>query len=183
MLEILLPILSMSVLARMSGGGILPLPRALQRLPEVLFAGGISGGVYALHASLPLSLLALVWSYWWMETGHGTAFTMGRHPETAQSDRKQFLSPVIDPICRAVGAPLGGSFYCWLFMGLKGLLIGLPCFPFGLLLAWLWPLGYEIGWTTRDHFPEITKKVAPTEIGEYLTGYFAGIVVLLCLTA
>jgi hypothetical protein len=175
-IEIVCPIILMSILGRMSGGGIVSLPRSLSRLPELLFAGGISVGVYALHASLPLALLALVWSFFWMETGHGTAYSMGRKPALALSLRKQFLSRIVDPICLRLRAPLGGSFYCWLFMGLKGFLIGLPAFPFGLLLAVAWPAGYELGWRLKGK-----TRLIPTEIGEYATAAAAGVVVSLCL--
>lgn len=112
-----------------------------------------------------------------METGHGTAYTMGRLPATAQSGRKQTLSWVVDPLCKAVGAPLGGSFYCWLFMGLKGLLIGLPLFPLGLVLAVLWPLAYEIGWFATERSGKIRSKMGATEIGEWITGGFTGLII------
>lgn len=175
--QIIIPTILMSVLARASGGGIVPLPAVLSRLPELLFAGGISVGVYALHHSLLLSLLALLWSYIWMETGHGTAFHMARNPTSAQGDRKQTLSRVIDPLCRAVGAPLGGVFYCWTFMGLKGLLIGLPLFPFGLPLVVLWPLAYELGIRLEEANVTSERGMA----GEWWAGAFTGLLLGLSL--
>lgn len=181
MFEIILLVPLMAVLARAAGGGLFA-TRLPSFLPEVLF--GLFFGVvfHMLHGGGTLAfLVAAAWSYGWMETGHGTAYTMGRQPATAQSGRKQTLSRVIDPLCAAVGAPLGGRFYCWAFMGLKGALIGLPVAPAGLLLAFLWPAAYEAGWALTERFPALRARFAATELGEWLTGASAGLILALAL--
>lgn len=155
-------VISMSILARMAGGGIWP--NRPSGLAELLFATPI--GIAYGGASV-MGGLAIAWTYLFMQTGHGTAFAMGRHPEYAQNGRKQFLSRFIDPICMAIRKPLGGMFYCWAFMGLKGLLIGIPVAPYGLFLAVLWPLGYELGYRIEN-----TSKY-----GELISGAFAGLIV------
>ena len=171
-----LMILLMAVLARMAGGGkIIPMPKVCDRLPEFLFACSFGATAYCGIQCLVLAAAALAWSYCWMETGHGTAFHMGRRPDIAQSGRKQFLSLPIDALCKALKKPLGGRFYCWAFMGLKGLLIGLPAAPFGLLLAFLWPMGYEVGRRLQD-----TGKTG-SQWCEYLSGGAAGLVVSLAI--
>lgn len=170
----------MAVLARASGGGLFAtsLPDKLGFLPELAF-GAVFGLVFHMeHGGLLLPLLAAVWSFLWMETGHGTAFHMGRRPSEALSGRKQTLSVVIDPLCRAVGAPLGGKFYGWAFMGLKGALIGLPVAPAGLLLAVLWPLAYFVGMYLLWEPEEDNGR---GDVAELLSGAFAGLILGLAL--
>ena len=167
----------MALLSRMSGGGLFA-SRIPSFLPEVLFALGFGLGAHLLGYPWYVVVLSSVWSYIWMQTGHGTAFKMGREPDTALSGRKQTLSYVVDPICKALGRPLGEGLYCWVFMGTKGLLIGLPVAPFGLLLGILWPIGYEIGYQARER---VSSSVSATATGEMVTGFFAGAVILLQL--
>lgn len=174
-LLVLIPFLY-AILGRMAGGGIVALPKLLDRLPEVLIAAGTTLAGYMLHLNPALALAQFFTSYFGIETGHGTAYSMGRNPGIAQSGRKQFLSKLVDPVCKALNKPLGGTFYSWLFMGLKGLLIGLSAFPCGIALAVLWPLAYEIGWQCRER--QILKQMRPTEIGEYVSVFFYG----LCLS-
>lgn len=168
MLIVLLMI--MAVLARASGGGIWSLPNSLSRLPEIAFSAVFGLAVFSLFGGAA-GLIAWIWSYAWMETGHGTAFHMGDRPQDAQGGRKQFLSPVVDAACEARGWPLGGWQYCWLFMGLKGALIGLPVAPAGLLLAFLWPASYWIG-----------RKFKSGALCEFLSGACAGFVIWVYLT-
>lgn len=59
--------------------------------------------------------------------------------------------------------------YSWICMVMKGLLIGLPIFPFGLILVPLWPASYVVSF----------RYFNTSAIAEYLTGYYAG--VALCL--
>ena len=161
----LLLVLIMPLLARAAGKGL------FFRLPSLLFAAPF-GAIAGLTSALYLVPLAFVWAYAFFETGHGTAFHMGRKPSTAQSGRKQFLSVLVDPVCELLGFKLGGKAYCWLFMGLKGWLIALPLgvwYP--LYFAIAWPLAYEIGFQLRERLG-IGK---PTETGEYLTGLAAGV--------
>lgn len=169
-------IILMSVLARASGGGFFKVEGFAGRIPEILFA--IPFGLCAAQATGLWSMFfyGFLSSYFAMETGHGTAFSMGRAPEGALSGRKQFLSPPIDALCRALGAPLGGRFYCYAFMGLKGLWLGLAAFPLGLSLAILWPVTYDLG-----RWLEAKKLPGNWEWGEVLSGAAAGLVVGLSL--
>lgn len=158
----------MAVLSRLSGGGLFA-SKLPARLPEILFSLPF-GYVLVMHTgNMYWGLAAWLWSYIWMETGHGTAFHMGLKPEVAQSGRKQALSAVIDPVCSVLGYPLGGKLYCWLFMGLKGMLIGLPVAPFGFTLAFLWPFGYWLGRIMGNRHGEI----------EWISGIFSGVIIYL----
>jgi hypothetical protein len=183
-------VLLMAALARMAGGGLGAhilnkkgavdslgrdkggaLPYNLTFLPEVAF-GAVFGVMFDFKHSFHgwehfYAIAAAGWSYYWLEAGHGIAMHMGRRPRLAQGKRKQRLSFIIDPLCRAIGAPLGGLVYCWAFMGLKGLLIGLPAAPFGLLLAFLWPAAYHV----ERHY------IRDFKWSEYLSGGSAGLVI------
>lgn len=170
MLSALLLMAVMAVLARASGGGIVKLPEGWNRVPEIAFGLIFGLAVFSYFGALA-GLLAAVWSFAWMETGHGTAFHMGERPEIALTGRKQFLSPLVDWICRKNGHMLGSRFYCWLFMGLKGALIGLPVAPAGLLLAFLWPASYWVG-----------RKLNAAALCEPASGACAGFVIWLYLT-
>lgn len=168
----LIPIIYMAVSARAAGGGLFNLNGAWGKLPEFAFALAFGVAAFHLLPSLVLAGASVAWSFAWMESGHGTAFHMGRRPQEAQGARKQFLSPVIDAACKRLGAPLGGRVYCWLFMGLKGALIGLPAFPYGLALAFLWPATYEVGRLLQDW-----KIVKDGAYCEWLSGAAAGAVI------
>jgi hypothetical protein len=154
----------MAALGRAAGGGLGAkyldkegvkdgkMPFSMTWLPEALIciALGAAVGVEAAdqfnHALWGLlSMPAAGWVYAWVQTGHGTAYHMGRTPASAQGERKQTLSIVVDPVCKWLGWTLGERPYCYLFMGLKGLLIGLPLFPLGLIMAVLWPVAYDLG--------------------------------------
>lgn len=168
-------ILWQAIAARAAGGGIF---KNLWRVPEILFALPFGLAAFALSGEWWLGLLGAVWSFLWMETGHGTAFWMGYQPKDAQSGRKQFLSPVVDAVTRAAGRPLGGVFYCWVFMGLKGFLIALPCGWWAFLLAFLWPAYYQIG---REL--QVKGWVKDGAVCEWLSGGAAGLVVWAALFA
>lgn len=166
-------IVIMAILARQSGGGLGAkyLPRSLTWLPEALFAVpiGYAGAVGMMHmtdADFPPPIAfaaACVWSYLWMQTGHGTVLQWGSDPSKAVG-RAQTLTPVINWIAARLGLTVGDVGYCRLFMAVKGFLIGLPAG--GLPLAFLWPLAYEIGVRLRRH-----------EVSELLSGAFAGALV------
>lgn len=167
-----------SVMSRMSGGGLLAekLPKFL---PELLFS--LSFGVVAsrhfsepLHAVL-IGLACVAWSYLWMQTGHGTAYHMAANPAAAQGDRKQFLSIVIDPICKLFSQPLGEAFYCWTFMGLKGALIHLPLGFYAAPAAILWPLAYYIG---HRLVPRFYPKIEGTAVAETIAGATSGVLII-----
>ena len=156
----------MSIFSRMSGGGLgaRHLPKGL---PELLFGFCFAINAYV-HFGPIVSILAWIAALLFMQTGHGTAFHMGRHPEYA-IDRKQFLSSFVDPLCRFLKITIGSAAYCWIFMGLKGALIGISGGYQGLLLGILWPLSYEISWRLRNG----------TALGEWLSGVSAGMILLM----
>jgi len=169
-------IILMAVLFRMCGGGLLADRFKVKFLPELAFSSVVAFHVWPEHGS---ALAALAWAVTFLavEAGHGTAMFMGKKPETALSGRKQTLSLVIDPISRAFSAPLGGVFYCWAFMGLKGALIGLSVAPAGLLLAVLWPASYWVGnyllFDKEDGYGrgDIAELLAGASVGLVLTLY------------
>lgn len=165
MLYILI-VVYMAVTARMSGGGIGA--QYLDRfkitwLPEVFFA--LPFGFALSQVVGPWGWLAAVWSYLWMQTGHGTVLQWGRDPVQAFG-RIQTLTPVVDWLAKRLGLQLGKIGYCRLFMAVKGFLIGLPVG--GLPLAILWPLAYEIGVRAKKH-----------EVSELLSGAFAGVSIII----
>lgn len=165
----------MSALARASGGGlgahILDArkdggksPFNLTWLPEALFGlciGLATGYEYGWLWTLP----AFAWSYIFMQSGHGTFYNM-QGWQSSNPDRKQTLEYVVRPVFNLFGWSIYTPRYSWACMGLKGAMIGLPLFPFGLLLAFLWPLAYAI----KD-----------SELGEWLSGAFTGLCIVLFL--
>lgn len=172
-IAIALLVVYQAIAARAAGGGIF---KNIGRIPEILFALPFGLAAYAWSGEPMVAGLGAVWSFLWMETGHGTAFWMGYCPSDARGERKQFLSPVVDAVTRAAGRDLGGVFYCWVFMGLKGLLISLPCGPWAILLAFLWPAAYQVG-----RYLQYNDKVEGGALCEWLAGGAAGLVVGLSL--
>jgi hypothetical protein len=117
----------------------------------------------------PWGWLAAAWSYAWMQTGHGVVLPWGKALQFIDKDRRQLLSPVVDWLAdmlkikktQADGYSKTLN-YCRLFMAVKGFLIGLPVG--GILLANLWPLGYEIG-----------NRMKNAELKEYISCTGAGL--------
>lgn len=175
MIEALL-ILHMAVAARMAGGGLNAhllnkkgatdedgnglggvAPVNLTWVPEILFAlpFGVFGFAVADGAlAFLLAIPAVVWSYAWIQTGHGVVLPWGKPMRLIDMQRKQTLSPVVDWLAAKLKMQTKVGYiedktygysvaYCRLFMAVKGLLIGLPVG--GIPLAILWPLAYEIG--------------------------------------
>lgn len=122
------------------------------------------------HSSILWGITASFWVYGWFQTGHGTAYDMGSNPSVALSGRKAPLSYVIDPLCKALGKPLGGVFYCWVFMGLKGFLMHLPLGPWAILMAIQWPAAYWVGNCL------VPKTIDGEMVAELLSGAFSGAV-------
>lgn len=154
----------MAFLARCSGKD---LPSWAKRIPEAIFA--IPFG-YALCLSTGiwyLGILGWLWTYFAMELGHGNAYHMGKL-ETQFPDRHQTLDYLVRPITNRLGFLPRSESYCWVFMGIKGLLIGLPAAPAGILLAFFWPFAYWIA------FWLLKRDSAPAE---WISGAFAGILV------
>lgn len=171
-LSALLPVYS-AVTSRMAGGGLGAkyLPKAV---PELLFClpFGYLGFVQYTNHPYAAAVACFTAAFVAHNTGHGTAMHMGGMPETALSGRKQMLSSIVDPICAAANQPLGGVFYCWLFMAIKGFLIGLSTATLlGLSLTLLWPLSYYVGMKLRNGWGQV----------EYISGACAGLVIFLSL--
>lgn len=156
----------MAFLARASGGGVGA--HHLDRfkatwLPEAIFALCI--GLAAGHEFGWWWTLTAIWSYLAMQAGHGTFYQMNGW-ESSNPDRIQKIEYIIRPVFKLFNWSIYRPSYSWACMGLKGLAIGLPLFPYGLLLAVLWPLAYTRG----------------TVSGEYLSGAFTGLCLVLWLS-
>lgn len=176
---------TMSMLARASGGGILKIYGWAGGLPEILFGFffGLTAYFWAFdhfsHHAFAVGFLAWIWSWQWMETGLDTAFHMGLDEEDVKTGKaKDLLEVVVKPLCAALEQPLGGQFYCWVLMGLKGLLI---CFPVGwaALLAFpLWPTCYYFG---NRVVPRLWPTVDGEMVAEFLSGGVAGFLIWLSI--
>lgn len=174
----------MAAMARASGGGlnVTKLPIWCNRVPELLFALPFGYAAFVASGSVWCGLACWLWSFIAMELGHGNAYHMGAKQHDFP-DRRQTLDYLVWPLCHAIewAAHLAGkkleiaprsAIYCWVFMGLKGLLIGLPAYPFGIALAVLWPLAYWIS------FVILKKDSAPAE---WISGASAGILLACAL--
>lgn len=155
-------------------GGSMPFAQILDReadvfgrkisfawLPEALFA--IPFGFYVADqiggfAGELGGLIAFLWSYGWMQTGHGAVLAWGNpNPE-----REHTLTPVVNWLADYFNIDRGGVGYCRLFMAVKGFLIGVPTGPGAIVTAILWPAAYEIGYRARWHhgFTEALTGIA-----------------------
>jgi hypothetical protein len=157
MIELLL-IPYCAITARLSG---MDMPRGFGRVPEIAFALPFAY-LYYPHW---YAVLVLVYAYFCIETG---IEFLPKGQNTAPNVRQRTLSPVVNFIARRFKVPTGAAAYCAISQGVKGFVIGLAAFPFGLLLALGWPLSYYIGHKLSRHW-----------ISEALTGVFAGIVLYL----
>lgn len=190
-------ILYMIVFCRMSGGGLnswilmkkgefqddnllMPgkMPFNLSWVPELLFAlpFGIVIATLAAKGFLWTSLLivlATIWSYLWMETGHGVVLHFGDNPEESKGSRKHTLSPFVDALAKKMNIEIGSKLYCYMFFALKGFLISLPIG--GIFLAITWPIGYY----TSRLLIKCGVKYDTHAIGECICGFFAGLAIVL----
>lgn len=165
-------------------GGVLPFNGTW--IPELLFAvpfGVLSYKILiACGVWLPASILGGVAitarCYLWMQTGIGYVLGWGEpRPITADPNRHQTLTPVVDWLAAKLGITktIGDAQnsptinYCRLFMAVKGFLIGLPAG--GVVLAVLWPLGYEIGARSRGRLGDLKSHM----LTELTAGAGAGI--------
>jgi hypothetical protein len=165
-----------AITARMSGGGLGA--HVLDRfkatwLPEVFFA--LPFGFALSQVVGPWGWLAAVWSYLWMQTGHGVVLPWGKALQYTDKDRAQTLSPFVDWLSDRLKIQKVQSDgysktlnYCRLFMAVKGFLIGLPVG--GISLAVFWPLAYEIG-----------HRLDNAALKEWLAGTGAALAVILFL--
>lgn len=167
-------LLVMPILARMSGGGFGAkllnkkgaknadgsdkggvMPVNLSMVPEILF-GAMFGVAVTLATPVWLSwywdvlifLTVTGWSWGWMETGISPALQWGKRPEEATTVERD-LTPVINFLAPRLGVRLGSRAWCWLWMAVKGFLIGMPVG--GFLLAVLWPASYDLKVYTKSH--------------------------------
>lgn len=157
----LLAIPLMAAIARASGMGVIY--KVPSWVPEALF--GIIIGLASSYHFGYWGYLGAVWSYIWMQSGHGAFYNM-KGWQSSDSDRMQTIEKIVRPLFLKFGGNIHTPLYSWLCMGFKGLMIGLPLFPFGLFLALFWPASYAI----RDHV-----------WGEWLSGAFTGICIVLFL--
>jgi len=160
----------MAFTARLSGGGYFAplldkkgkekgiMPYNLTWLPELFFTLPFGLTALWMYGEWWQGLLAWAGAYIFMQSGHGTAYHMGFYPQEALKidpktgqRRVQKLSMIVDPICKLFKKPLGGFWYCSLFMGLKGFLIAASVPVAALILAVLWPVGYYYGWKLHNN--------------------------------
>ena len=135
----------MGFLSSLSGGSFPALKNLgkLSFLPEVLFSLVISCCLYTTGVHWALCLLAWVWSYLWMQTGHADALPWDDDKAyKGTNQRDNTLTPLINFIAGIFGVKRRTEPYAWIFMAVKGFLISLPIGGLGVIF---WPLGYEIG--------------------------------------
>lgn len=167
MLEIVFNIF-MAVFARQAGGGLKVKYLTDGALPEIFFSLTFTGYLALMlspwfFAFAPLVFLAF-------QTGHGNALDF---KDVHDPNRMNRIEPVVRWIADKLKIPHNTPAYDWIFMGLKGFLIGLPAG--GVLLAFLWPLAYQI----RNWIEPITGMPKAHSIAEALTGVFAAISAIL----
>jgi len=156
----------MAGLSRLCGwGGV---PKALGGFPEILWGLAIAGAVGYQTESAVLFLLAWLWSWLWMEAGHGNAYHDGAEKDGFPDRFQAPIDYVVRPVCKLLKWEVRGTAYCRLFMATKGLMIGLPLYPFGLALAVAWPLAYAIS------FRVLKRGSMPAE---WISGAAAGLVI------
>lgn len=191
----LLPIY-MAITSRMSGGGLGAPWLAkynMSWLPEVFFTipFGVVGGYYAElifnnnWITYGYGMFAFVWSYLWMQTGHAAALPWDVIEKQAKMARDNTLTPVVKFLCHLFkvkytttntkGEPAYTEAYSWMFMSLKGFLIGLSCGAF--MNALFWPLGYEAG----SHLKGKTGPVDPHAFAEGFAGFGAALSIIITL--
>lgn len=111
----------------------------------------------------PLALVTL----FGLSTGHGRFFVM--QGANLNDPNPEWIEKNL--VLRFYKGDITKPLYSWVCMGIKGLMIGLPVFPFGIALGLLWPAAYVVS----------NKCFKTTAIAEYLTGYFAGVIICLSI--
>lgn len=137
---------------------------ALRWFSIIAFTLAFAYGAHALYGwyATPLAIVTAMG----LNTGHGRFFAM-RGANLNDPNPEWIETAIVQRFYRGdVTKPI----YSWLCMGTKGLMIGLPVFPFGIALGLLWPAAYVVSF----------RYVQSSLLAEYLTGYFAG--VILCLS-
>lgn len=164
---LLIPV--MSILARMSGGG-LGADKIWGRLPELLFALVFSLASFKLYGVWWVSVLFFIESYFAMEMGHGTFYEMKGYvySEVNGKPRKQLIEYFVRPFYFGnIEDPL----YSWVCMAVKGFLIALPLGLLSPINAIMWPLSYWIG----------VKIIKNIEYGEWFSGGLSGFLIAVSL--
>ena len=163
LLSSLIPL--MAFLHYWAGGNIFPLPKKFSWLPEATMGLIIAGAVSFHYGNWWIFAPVAVFSFFMINLGHGTIYKMTGW-QSSDPNRKQTLECVVRFFYRGdIHKPL----YSWLCMGFKGLLIGLPLFPYGLSLAFLWPLAYYLGNVQLGH----------NKYAELISGAILGVVIAL----
>lgn len=188
-----------------SKGGLMPFN--MTWLPELLFAVviGFSSVRGFENLGVDMSFLrffavwagTMAWAFLWMQTGHAAILPWDKVDTRPEMSRDNTLTPFVRWLCDLLkiewfrykpGLDGGNDYpvyteaYVWTFAGVKGFLIGLPVG--GVLLAGLWPFGYEIGSHAKNHLADKTG-VDLHIVSEGAAGAGAGIacVAWLSLTA
>jgi hypothetical protein len=156
----------MAGLSRLCGWG--GAPKALSGVPKILWGLAIAIAVAYHTDSALFFLIAWVWSWFFMKAGHGNAYHDGTEKDAFPDRFQKPIDYVARPVCNLLKWEIRGTAYCRLFMGFKGLMIGLPLFPFGLALAVAWPLAYAIS------FRVLKQKSMPAE---WMSGAAAGLAI------
>ena len=119
---------------------------------------------------VPFALAVL--TYAGIQSGHGNVYHMGTESEKENSPRG--LDRNFGWVAKRLGLTPRSPKYCWLLMGIKGLWIGLPVFPYGLINAFFWPLSYWVSfkfWATSLYAEWISHGLlAVILLGAYYYG-------------
>lgn len=130
----------------------------------IAFTACMGYGAYALYGLYYIPLAAV--TFLGLNTGHGRFFAM-RGADLNDPNPEWIETNLVLPWYKGnIQTPL----YSWVCMGIKGLLIGFPIMPFGLILGLLLPAAYVASW----------KLFNTSAVAEYWRGYFVG--VALCLS-
>lgn len=143
---------------------------AASRLPEIVWAISIAAVSTLVFGLGWYGALVFIPAYLAMETGHGNAFHDGV-AEKLFSDRWQTLDYIVRPITNLLKFAPRSKWYCRVFMGIKGLLIGAPILWFGIPLVVLWPAAYAISFRTKGD----------SEYAELISGACMGLMLYITL--
>lgn len=156
----------MACLSRLCGwGGV---PKAISWLPKILWGLAIALAVAYHTDSALFFLIAWVWAWFSVKAGHGNAYHDGTERDTFPDRFQAPIDYVVRPVCKLLKWEVRGTAYCRLFMATKGLMIGLPMLPYGLLLAPAWAASYWIS------FRVLKRGSMPAE---WISGAAAGLAI------
>lgn len=156
----------MACLSRLCGWG--KVPKEIGGLPELLFGLVFGAASFYVTGDMAIAFLAWVWCWVWVNVGHGNAYHDGTEKDIFPDRFQAPLDYVVRPVCKLLKWEVRGTAYCRLFMATKGLMIGLPMFPYGLLLAPAWAASYWIS------FRVLKRGSMPAE---WISGAAAGLAI------